>query len=158
MSGRIATSTFCSGCNEQIEAVVRLPEEDRSVIFGTVLDKCGNPVVDAVVKLLQVVDGCKYPYPLTHTFTDCFGQFLLGPLCPDSKYMLKIYKDNILVKYMPLDVECFDGECIGKEHCGCKGDSKSQGKSHGKCEKKSESSCGRSCMPSKNSGHSCGCN
>lgn len=120
MSGRIATSTFCTQCNEQIEAVVRLPKEDRSVIFGTVLDSCGNPVVDAVVKLLQVQEGCKYPYPLTHTFTDEYGQFLLGPLCPNTKYMLKIYKDNIVVKYMALEAESYDGECIKRrEGCGC---------------------------------------
>ncbi|MGL5354267.1 MAG: carboxypeptidase regulatory-like domain-containing protein, partial [Clostridium sp.] len=63
MSGRLASCGVKTGCNEQIEAVIRLPEEKISVIFGTVLDACGNPVIDAVVKLLQVVDGCKYPYP-----------------------------------------------------------------------------------------------
>ncbi|MDZ4907149.1 peptidase associated/transthyretin-like domain-containing protein, partial [Clostridium perfringens] len=90
MSGRIASCELKTGCNEQIEAIVRLPEEKRSVIFGTVLDSNRMPVADAVVRLLQIVDGCRYPYPLTHTFTDCHGQFLLGPLCPNTKYMLKI--------------------------------------------------------------------
>ena len=72
------------------------------------------PVVDAVVKLLQIVDGCRYPYPLTHTFTDCHGQFLLGPLCPNTKYMLKIYKDNIVIKYSELETSSYNGKCIGK--------------------------------------------
>ena len=122
MSGRIASCGVKTGCNEQIEAVIRLPEEKRSVIFGTVLDSSGNPVVDAVVKLLQVVEGLKYPYPLTHTFTDDNGQFLLGPLCPDTKYMLKIYKDNIVIRYAPLQPDWFKGKCISRQTEGNNGD------------------------------------
>lgn len=120
MSGRITSCELKTGCNEQIEAIVRLPEEKRSVIFGTVLDCNRMPVADAVVKLLQVVDGCRYPYPLTHTFTDCHGQFLLGPLCPNTKYMLKIYKDNIVIKYTELETSSYNGKCIAKpeKHSG----------------------------------------
>ena len=72
-----------------------------------------------------MVDGCKLPCPLTHTFTDQYGQFLLGPLCPNRKYMLKVYKDNIQVKYVPLNVSCYDGTCIGvnpnnsNSNCSC---------------------------------------
>ena len=65
MSGRIGNCIFKTGCNEQIDAVVRLPKENRSCIFGTVLDECGLPVVDAVVELLQVKNKCDYPIPLT---------------------------------------------------------------------------------------------
>lgn len=121
MSGRIASCGIKTGCNEQIETVIKLPEEKRSVIFGTVLDSCGNPVVDAVVKLLKVVDGCKYPYPLTHTFTDNNGQFLLGPLCPNTKYMLKIYKDNIIIRYAHhLQPDSYEGKCINyTSNCNC---------------------------------------
>lgn len=134
---KIANCTFTTCANEQIEAAVKLPHEQRSVIFGTVLDSNGCPVKDAVVKLLQVVDGCKYPYPLTHTFTDEYGQFLLGPLCPKTKYMLKIYKDNISVRYMPLDVDCYQGPCIGcqpkhgneKPGCNCGNEQREQSKS-----------------------------
>ncbi len=123
MSGKCAVCSVCPGENEQIEAVIKLEKERRAVIHGTVLDANGNPVADAVVKLLQIVDGCKLPYPLTHTFTDKYGQFLLGPLCPCKKYMLKVYKDNIKVKYMPLEADCYEGKCIGidsnccKDHC-----------------------------------------
>ena len=113
LSGKVAVCSVCPRENKQSEAVIKLPVERRSVIHGTVLDANGNPVADAVVKLLQVVDGCKLPCPLTHTFTDQYGQFLLGPLCPNRKYMLKVYKDNIQVKYLPLNVNCYDGSCIG---------------------------------------------
>ena len=47
-----------------------------------------------MVKLLKVNDKCDYPIPLTHTFTDDNGQFLLGPLCPNTTYMFKDFKDN----------------------------------------------------------------
>ncbi len=113
MSGKVAVCSVCPKENQQIEAVIKLPVEKRAVIHGTVLDACNKPVADAVVKLLQIVEGCKLPCPLTHTFTDQYGQFLLGPLCPNRRYLLKVYKDNIEVKYMPLDVNCYDGKCIG---------------------------------------------
>ncbi|WP_243129625.1 MULTISPECIES: carboxypeptidase-like regulatory domain-containing protein [Clostridium] len=117
MSGKVAVCTVCPKENQQIEAIIKLPVEKRAVIHGTVLDANGNPVADAVVKLLQVVDGCKLPYPLTHTFTDQYGQFLLGPLCPNVKYMLKVYKDTIKIKCLPLDVDCYEGKCIGVKNC-----------------------------------------
>ena len=75
MSGKVAVCSVCPKKNQQIEAVIKLPEERRAVIHGTVLDANGNPVADAVVKLLQIVDCCKLPVPLTHTFTDQYGQF-----------------------------------------------------------------------------------
>lgn len=118
MSGKVAVCSVCPKENQQIEAIIKLPVEKRAVIHGTVLDSCGNPVADAVVKLLQVVEGCKLPVPLTHTFTDQYGQFLLGPLCPNVKYMIKVYKDTIKIKYLPLDVDCYDGKCIGVNHSG----------------------------------------
>ncbi|MDD6795494.1 MAG: carboxypeptidase regulatory-like domain-containing protein [Clostridiaceae bacterium] len=124
MSGKVAVCSVCPKENQQIEAVIKLPEERRAVIHGTVLDCNGKPVADAVVKLLQVVDGCKLPCPLTHTFTDEFGQFLLGPLCPCKRYIIKVYKDNVRIKYMPLESTSYEGTCIGVpsgENC-CKKD------------------------------------
>ena len=126
MSGKVAVCSICPEENQQIEAIIKLQEEKRAVIHGTVIDCKGRPVVDAVVKLLQIVDGCKLPVPLTHAFTDEYGQFLLGPLCPNRRYILKVYKDNVRIKCMPLDVDCYDGECIGVDPC----------KPHDKCNDK----------------------
>ncbi|MDR5587752.1 MULTISPECIES: carboxypeptidase-like regulatory domain-containing protein [Clostridium] len=114
MSGRISVCSICPRENEQIDAVIRLSKDRRSCIYGTVIDENGAAVADAVVKLLQVT-GCgqKTPVPLTHTFTDKYGQFLLGPLCPGKRYMLKVYKDNVSIRYAPLDVDCYEGSCIG---------------------------------------------
>lgn len=116
MSGRLGSCVFKTGYNQQIDAVARLPKETRSCIFGTVLDSAGQPVADAVVKLLQVVDNCDYPVPLTHTFTDDNGQFLLGPLCPNTTYMLKIYSDNTQIVHKCLKVNCYNGSCISADN------------------------------------------
>lgn len=112
MSGRIGNCVFRTGTNEQIDAVAKLRKENRCCIFGTVIDENGTPVTDAVVKLLQVSCNCKYPIPLTHTFTDNNGQFLFGPLCPNTTYMLKIYSDNVQIVRKCLKVDCHDGCCI----------------------------------------------
>ncbi|AOR22567.1 carboxypeptidase-like regulatory domain-containing protein [Clostridium taeniosporum] len=116
MSGRISVCSICPRENEQIDAVIRLSKDRRSCIYGTVIDENGAAVPDAVVKLLQIT-GCrgKTPVPLTHTFTDKYGQFLLGPLCPGKRYMLKVYKDNVSIRYAPLDVDCYEGSCISAD-------------------------------------------
>lgn len=119
MSGRVSVCSICPRENEQIDAVIQIEKENRSVLYGTVIDECRRPVVDAVVKLLKVCD--KRIIPLTHTFTDCYGQFLLGPLCPNEKYMLKIYKDNIRIRCEALKSSCFKGRCIG-DRCRCDDD------------------------------------
>ena len=54
MSGRVSVCSICPKENEQIDAVIRINKERRSVIYGTILDENGDPVADAVVKLLQV--------------------------------------------------------------------------------------------------------
>ena len=128
MSCRLGNCVFKTGYNEQIDATVKLPKETRSCIFGTVIDSAGLPFADAVVKLLQIVDKCEYPVPPTHTFTDDNGQFLLGPLCPNTTYMLKIYSDNTQIIQKCLKVSCYKGACISvnsvsnessSQGCGC---------------------------------------
>lgn len=113
MSGRIGCCTFTTECNQQINAIARIEREDRSAILGTVLDECGRPVMDAVVILLKITPNCPVPEPITHTFTDRFGQFCFGPLCPDTTYMLKIFKDDVNVENLSLVCNCQVGSCLG---------------------------------------------
>ena len=56
MSGRISVCSICPRENEQIDAVIQIERENRSALYGTVIDECGKAVVDAVVKLLKVCD------------------------------------------------------------------------------------------------------
>lgn len=121
MSGRIGSCTFTTGCNQQINAIAKIDQEDRNAILGTVLTRCGRPVADAVVVLLKVTDRCSIPRPITHTFTDCYGQFVFGPLCPNTTYMLKIYKDDINTDDIQLICNCQVGSCLGKnDECSSK--------------------------------------
>lgn len=117
MSGRVSVCSICPKENEQIDAVIRISKEKRSVLYGRVVDECGRAVEDAVVKLLKVDQKNGRIEPLTHTFTDKFGQFLLGPLCPCQKYIIKVYKDNVLKSYEQLSEGCYDSNwCIGQEN------------------------------------------
>lgn len=86
--------------NEQIEAVVRVPEEHRSIIHGIVIDCENMPVKNAVVKLLAVRDINKQflTYPITYTFTDDLGEFLFGPLCPDKCYIIKVWYNDVKIR------------------------------------------------------------
>lgn len=113
MSGRVSVCSICPRENEQIDAVIKIGKERRSVIYGTVVDEDNDPVADAVVKLLQICP--KGIVPLTHTFTDQYGQFLLGPLYPNQRYMLKVYKDNICIRYESLKTSCYEGKYIGNK-------------------------------------------
>ena len=38
MSGRIGSCTFSTGCNQQINAIERIENEDRCAILGTVVN------------------------------------------------------------------------------------------------------------------------
>ena len=60
---------------KQFDLDLRLPEDDRNVVYGIIWDCHGDPVCDAVVKLVEV---CKDERkPVSHTFTDKEGEFVL---------------------------------------------------------------------------------
>ena len=76
---------------------VKLPEDNREAIFGTVKDSYGDPIADAVVKLIEVKKdfGKTERKPVTHTFTDKHGHFVFGPLCPKIKYEVEIWANRV---------------------------------------------------------------
>jgi len=92
--------------NEQIDAVIKVYKENRSVVYGVVLDECDEPIEDAVVKLLKKdEDGCLEPK--YHTFTDEDGQFLFGPLNPGVEYVIKVWIKNEKSRMMIIhDEDC----------------------------------------------------
>ena len=106
--------------NEQIDAVIKVCEEDRSVFYGVVLDECNEPVEDAVVKLLEVnAEGCLEPK--YHTFTDEDGQFLFGPLNPGVEYVIKVWIKHEKSRMMIIhdgDCKCYDAH-HGYDDCKC---------------------------------------
>ena len=107
MGSRMVRFSFTPGENEQIEAVVKLPEEKRSVIHGIVKDHKNRIVKDAVVKLFEVQDlneKCSLK-PITHTFTDDCGQFLFGPLIACKHYAIKVWINNIKIRELIIHPE-----------------------------------------------------
>lgn len=91
---------------KQFDLDIKLPTDERNVIFGTIKDHCGNYVADAVVKLIEVVyeKGEEVRKPISHTFTDEYGQFVFGPLCPDRKYAIDIWVNK--VKHVKIYAKC----------------------------------------------------
>lgn len=82
---------------KEFDLEIKLPEDERTVIFGVVKNCYNEPVEDAVVKLIEVVYDCgkKERLPVTHTFTDKEGEFVFGPLCPDKEYALEIFVNSV---------------------------------------------------------------
>lgn len=98
---------------KQFDLDINLPEDERNVIFGIIKDRCGNPVDDAVVKLIEIVyeKGEEVRKPVSHTFTDDYGQFVFGPLCPDRKYAIDIWVNR--VKHVKVCTKCHHkGKCL----------------------------------------------
>ena len=55
--------------------------------------------------------GKKELKPVSHTFTDCEGEFVFGPLCPGKKYAIQIWKDD--VKHIKVCAKCHhEGKCL----------------------------------------------
>ena len=94
---------------KQFDLELRLPEDIRNVVYCIVREPCGDPVSDAVVKLIEV---CKDERkPVSHTFTDKEGEFVFGPLCPYKSYAIEIWVNR--VKHVKICKVCeHDGKCL----------------------------------------------
>lgn len=111
---------------KQFDLEIRLPEDNRNVIYGVVKDCYGDPVCDAVVKLIEVVCDCGKDErrPVSHTFTDKEGEFVFGPLCANKFYEIQIWVDE--VKHCKICTECKKEErkCLKGVKLDCKHDFK----------------------------------
>ncbi|MFD3156300.1 carboxypeptidase regulatory-like domain-containing protein [Haloimpatiens sp. FM7330] len=119
MGAQLVKFKFTPKENQQIEALVKIPEEKRSVIHGTVIDRNNKPVKNAVVKLLLLKDP-KNPLSIcsiTHTFTDVYGQFLFGPLCPNKCYVIKIWYNDVDIKPLIVKPQPGDSYCLKCTDC-----------------------------------------
>lgn len=132
---QLAKFDFCITPNQQLDATIKLPKEDRGVIHGQVIDECNKPIEDAVVKLFELdckwdgkKPGCQKMQPITHTFTDECGQFLFGPLCANKFYFVKIWVNDVCVTQdhveFKRDCSCIHPrpcceECCNPSECKC---------------------------------------
>ncbi|MBQ9658249.1 MAG: hypothetical protein IJV31_05730 [Clostridia bacterium] len=98
---------------KQFDIEITLPEDNRNVIYGVIKNRYKEPVSDAVVKLIEVdyKMGKAERKPVSHTFTDKEGEFVFGPLCPEKKYELQIWVNE--VKHVKVCAKCFhEGKCL----------------------------------------------
>lgn len=98
---------------KQFDLDITLPEDERDVIYGIIKDCHGDPVKDAVVKLIEVDWDCgkEERKPVSHTFTDKNGQFVFGPLCPDKFYDVDIWANK--VRHFKICSVCNrEGKCL----------------------------------------------
>ncbi|MBR6033498.1 MAG: carboxypeptidase regulatory-like domain-containing protein [Clostridia bacterium] len=94
---------------KQFDIDIKLPEDDRNVIYGIIKDAYCDPIRDAVVKLIEI-DGHERK-PVSHTFTDKEGEFVFGPLCPDKIYELQVWANK--VKHYKICAEAKrEGKCL----------------------------------------------
>ncbi len=91
---------------KQFDMEIIVPEDDRNVIYGVLKNRHGDPISDAVIKLIEIVNefGKKERRPVSHTFSDKNGEFVFGPLCPDRNYEIQIWSDK--VKHVKVCEEC----------------------------------------------------
>lgn len=94
---------------KQFDLDIKLPEDNRNVIYGIIKDCYGDPVKDAVVKLIEV-DG-RERKPVSHTFTDKEGEFVFGPLCPDKEYEVQIWANKVKHYKVCADLK-HEGKCL----------------------------------------------
>lgn len=114
MSLKLVTYSFVPRENEQIDAVITVPDDPRSMIYGTVIDCKGTPVRDAVVKLLSAKgpSGDGELKPITHAFTDDQGHFLFGPLQPGRKYVIKVWSNDVKKRVLELREDEHESDCV----------------------------------------------
>lgn len=135
---------------KQFDLDIRLPEDDRNVIYGVIKDCYGDPVCDAVVKLVEIVCECgkEERRPVSHTFTDEEGEFVFGPLCANKFYAIQIWVDA--VKHCKICVEgkrekkCLKGIKLDCKHHDFKCE-KHEDKHDEKCDEKCEKECECKC-------------
>ena len=82
---------------KQFDIEVKVPKSNRNVVFGVIKDEYGDPIEDAVVKLIEVdkMMGKEERKPVSHTFTDENGEFVFGPLCPNRHYDLQVWVNRV---------------------------------------------------------------
>lgn len=108
---------------KQFDLDITLPEDNRDVIYGVVKNCFKEPVTDAVVKLVEVIYDCgkEERRPIGHTFTDCEGEFVFGPLCPGKQYALQIWVND--TRKIKICAKCHhEGRCLKgekNEKCDC---------------------------------------
>lgn len=109
---------------KQYDLEIKIPEDNRDVMFGVLKDCYNNPIEDAVVKLIEIGYDSHEDIvrrPVSHTFTDKNGEFVFGPLCPNLDYALQIWVNRVeqvgLCYSGTIGGSCLQGEDVPCQEC-----------------------------------------
>lgn len=108
MGSRLIKFKFKPEENEQMEAIIKIPKESRSIIHGIIKNSNDKLIENAVVKLYETTKSQKKLKPLTHTFTDECGQFIFGPLCSNKQYVIKIWINDVKIRHVIINPDTSD--------------------------------------------------
>lgn len=102
----------CCGKNQtgkQFDLELSIPEDNRAIVSGIIKDSNGCPIQDAVIKLIEVTKHDRKP--VSHTFSNNFGEFVFGPLCPFKSYSIEVWVTH--VKHIKICEICSnEGNCL----------------------------------------------
>ena len=110
---------------QQLDVVIKVPNEKRGLIHGLVVNEKNCPIKDAAVMLFKsdehdICDKLNKSKcdlePITHTFTDECGQFLFGPLCSDISYTIKIWHNEVCTCREKIEIK-LNNRCISEKKC-----------------------------------------
>ncbi len=87
---------------EHIETTVKIEPEKAAAVCGTVLDKTGAAVPDALVLLFRSGKDKKL---IDRQFTDQEGQFSFGPIEGNVLYLIKVYKNSMKIRELEIIAE-----------------------------------------------------
>lgn len=87
---------------EHIETTVKIEPERAAAVCGTVLDKAGAAVPDALVLLFRSGQDKKL---IDRQFTDQEGQFSFGPIEGNVLYLIKVYKNSMKIRELEIIAE-----------------------------------------------------
>lgn len=117
---------------EHVDLLIKIPNDKRGVISGKVVDEKSCPIKDAVVGLFELVGDKRVPetcktVAAAFCFTDCSGEFVFGPICPDKDYRVKAWKNITKTKCEKLEIKA-EHECLKGIDCDKKCDRKDEHK------------------------------
>ena len=84
---------------EHIETTVKIEPEKAAAICGTIRDKGGAAVENALVMLFRSGQDKKL---LDRQFTDEEGQFSFGPIEGNILYLIKVYKNSVKLRELEI--------------------------------------------------------
>ena len=93
---------FKPAVGEQVETVVNIEPDSSAAILGTVVNRGGIPVDNALILLFKVGKEKKL---IDRQVSDDEGQFFFGPIEGDVMYQIKIYKNHVKIRELEIVAE-----------------------------------------------------